>query len=217
MLKGAGYLILPEQTCNVQGRVETMPFCSHPKPFNLSADSVMSYKPAVFWEVWSLYSGLCRLFVNLSYCSYIVFAGFLSLLFACFKTFLLSPSKRTIESGVCEREQVGGLSAGHYQMPCLKLFLISSGQHIQGTNFGISLCLWIGGDKRPLMALSSPLLFSAPIASPSAFLSPLHLGCWGGGLLVINKMGRDGERVCRWGGRGARVGGGWALVRHSQV
>lgn len=67
------------------------------------------------------------------------------------------------------------------------------------------------------MALSAPLLFSAPIASPSLFLSPLHLGFWGGGLLVINKMGSDGEWVCRWGGVGARVGGGRALVRHSQV
>lgn len=45
MLKGAGYLILPEQTCNVQGRVETMAFCSGPNPFDLSADSVMAYKP----------------------------------------------------------------------------------------------------------------------------------------------------------------------------
>lgn len=44
-LKGAGYLILPEQTCNVQGRVETMAFCSRLNPFDLSADSVMAYKP----------------------------------------------------------------------------------------------------------------------------------------------------------------------------
>lgn len=43
-LKGAGYLILPEQTCNVQGRVETMAFCSRLNPFDLSADSVMAYK-----------------------------------------------------------------------------------------------------------------------------------------------------------------------------
>lgn len=53
MLKGAGYLILPEQTCNVQGRVETMLFCSRSNPFDLSADSVMAYKPTVFWEVGS--------------------------------------------------------------------------------------------------------------------------------------------------------------------
>lgn len=54
MLKGAGYLILPEQTCNVQGRVETMRLCSHPKPFDLGADSLMAYKLAVFWVVQSV-------------------------------------------------------------------------------------------------------------------------------------------------------------------
>lgn len=39
IVKGGGYLILPEQTCNVQGRVETMDFCSHLNPFILSVVS----------------------------------------------------------------------------------------------------------------------------------------------------------------------------------
>ena len=45
ILKGGGYLILPERTCNVQGRIETMDFCSHLNPFVLSVVSVMAYKP----------------------------------------------------------------------------------------------------------------------------------------------------------------------------
>lgn len=36
ILKGGGYLILPEQTRNVQGHFETMDFCSYLNPFALS-------------------------------------------------------------------------------------------------------------------------------------------------------------------------------------
>lgn len=32
-VKGGGHLTLPEQTCNVQGRVQTMDFCSHLNSF----------------------------------------------------------------------------------------------------------------------------------------------------------------------------------------
>lgn len=80
MLKGAGYLILPEQTCNVQGRVETMPFCLRPNPFDLSADSVMAYKPAVFWEVrcllFRLVWPICSSFILQLYifCRFSIFA-----------------------------------------------------------------------------------------------------------------------------------------------
>ena len=45
LVKGSGYLILPEQTCNVQGRVETMDFCSHLNPCVLSVVSQMAYRP----------------------------------------------------------------------------------------------------------------------------------------------------------------------------
>lgn len=49
ILKGGGYLILPEQTCNVRGRVETMDFCSHLNPSVLSVVSVMAYRPQEGW------------------------------------------------------------------------------------------------------------------------------------------------------------------------
>lgn len=96
------------------------------------------------------------------------------------------------------------------KISCLKLVLISSSEHIQGANFGISLCLWIGVDKRPLIALSPtlslpPLLFSTPIASPSLFLSPLHLGSWGGGLWSLIKWGEMGSGCA--GGGGGRLSG----------
>lgn len=39
IVKGGGYLISPEQTCNVQSRVETMDICPHPNPFVLSVVS----------------------------------------------------------------------------------------------------------------------------------------------------------------------------------
>lgn len=114
------------------------------------------------------------------------------------------------------RERVGGLSAGHYQMPCLKLFLISSGEHIQGTNFGISLCLWIGGDKRPLMALSPPLLFSAPIAS---LLSFFLLSIWAvgaGAFWSLIKWGEMGSG-CAGGEAEERGGGAGACQAQSSV
>lgn len=97
---------MPEQTCNVQGRVETMAFCSRPNPFDLSADSVMAYKPAVFWEVQSfLWRACAAYYLYLSYRSNIFSGVFLSLLDACFKKFILSPANGGLKLVcVCERE-----------------------------------------------------------------------------------------------------------------
>lgn len=44
VLKGGGYLILPEQTCNVQGHIENNNFCSHLNPFTLNFVFVLAYK-----------------------------------------------------------------------------------------------------------------------------------------------------------------------------
>lgn len=43
-VKGGGYLILPEQTRNVQGRVQTMDFCSHLNSFAWNLLPPMTYK-----------------------------------------------------------------------------------------------------------------------------------------------------------------------------
>lgn len=83
----------------------------------------------------------------------------------------------------------------------------------RGANFGISLCLWIGVHKRPLIALSltltqsstPPLLYSHSFSLSLSFSFPF--GHWGGGLWSLIKWGEMGSGcVC-----------GGALVRHSQV
>ena len=83
-------------------------------------------------------------------------------------------------------------------------------------NFGISLCLWIGVHKRPLIALSltltqsstPPLLYSHSFSLSLSFSFPF--GHWGGGLWSLIKWReRDGEWVYVFGrrGRGGRLSG----------
>lgn len=81
----------------------------------------------------------------------------------------------------------------------------------RGANFGISLCLWIGVHKRPLIALSltqsstPPLLYSHSFSLSLSFSFPF--GHRGGGFWSLIKWGEMGSGcVC-----------GGALVRHSQV
>ncbi len=64
ILKGGGYLILPEQTCNVQGCVETMDFCSHLNPFVLSVVSAMAYRSEeAGWDLVFFFSASAHVFL----------------------------------------------------------------------------------------------------------------------------------------------------------
>lgn len=61
---------MPEQTCNVQGRVETMDFCSHLNPFVLNVVSVVAYKPQEDGSFGAFLLCVCKLYLlcrSLSY------------------------------------------------------------------------------------------------------------------------------------------------------
>lgn len=110
--------------------------------------------------------------------------------------FVWTLCKQSWSCGVCSCRG-GGLVLSKFLV--FRWFPSHPESTLRGANFGISLCLWIGVHKRPLIALSltltqsstPPLLYSHSFSLSLSF--PFSIWASGRGPLVINKMGRDGE------------------------